>query len=208
MFKSNINSMYLNVNFVSSQAVLQQLSVSVPVTSYKISLSDTMKQTLSVRGALDVLFWMLFISFCTFDARDSPQFVCNSTEPRWAGGWDSGFSPGSGGVGRRFRQASSFILTQVKFPSEDEKRNEMNKRLILTWKTLAHCEPDSGRKVPRFESSAGGFCAHQEMLVKCGEFIWGLPGYEMVQDCTEWKKKFFFYPITLGTVKESSEATV
>ncbi len=44
----------------------------------------------------------------------------------------------------------------------------MNKRLILAWKTLARREPDSGGKVPRFESSVWGFCVDQERLEKCG----------------------------------------
>lgn len=55
-----------------------------------------------------------------------------------------------------------------------KKEEGMNKRVILAWKTLAHCEPDSGGKVPRFESSVGvgGFLyADQERLEKYGEFI-------------------------------------
>lgn len=120
---------------------------------------------------------MSMTHFCTFDTCDSPQFACNFIEPRRASGWASGFSTASGRVGRQVTSGRVFppslhslILTQVKIPfgGEIKKEEEMNKRLILAWKTLAHCEPDGWGKVPRFESSVGGFYADQERLEKCG----------------------------------------
>lgn len=58
-----------------------------------------------------------------------------------------------------------------------KKKEEMNKRLVLAWKTLACCEPDGGGKAPRFESNVGGFCSDQERLGKCAELIQKLPRY-------------------------------
>lgn len=97
--------------------------------------------TLLFPGALEVNH-----SFCIFDTHDSPRFVRDFINPRCASGRASGFSPGSGGVGRQAASGRVFppslrslILTQVKFPFGGQKKKEegMNKRLILAWKTLA-----------------------------------------------------------------------
>lgn len=141
-------------------------------------------------------------------------FVYDCIEPNWASGRASGFSPRAAvrrgqtrpSSGRVFPPSlSSFILTQVKFPfwrTEKKKRRkeeEMNKRLNLAWKTLAHCEPDSG----------GGKSA--TLWVKClgGVSMQVREGWESVEDsfvnfqtCNAWRSVcIYIFSITLGIVK-------
>lgn len=129
------------------------------------------------------------------------RFVYDCIEPNWASGRASGFSPRAAvrrgqtrpSSGRVFPPSlSSFILTQVKFPfwrTEEKKRRkeeEMNKRLNLAWKTLAHCEPDSGGGKSAtlwVKCLGGGFYAGQWRLGKCGGFICELPNMECLKKC-------------------------
>lgn len=153
--------------------VVKQLRFFVLVTSDKISPLKTMKQnnvcqTRSCPGT----FWRLFISFCAFDTCDSPQFVCDSNQPRWAGGRASGFSPRWVGVGRQVASGRVFLPPQ-RYPDSGEIslwRTKKKRGWIRGWKTLAFCEPDSGGEVPHFDSNLGGFC--QERLEKCWEINW------------------------------------
>ena len=110
-----------------------------------------------------------------------PWFVCNSVEPNWARGRASGFSPRAAvDVGRRgwpqvgcFRRASAALSwLRWNFPffggqKKKRKEEEMNKRLNLAWKTLAHCEPDSwGGSATLWVKCLGGFMCRS---VKAGK---------------------------------------
>lgn len=75
----------------------------------------------------------------------------------------------------------------------------MNKRLILAWKKLACCEPDSGGESATLWVRCLEFLSRNAVKLMRNNLTILL--YGMVQNCWEWWDK----PFVFGTMKDSSE---
>lgn len=186
--------------------------------AYKFTVHHCNK-TMSVRGvsapSCPLFLKRLFISFCKFDTGDSCP-VCvwlywtklsewaslrvqsESSSKTWAD--EAVLRSGvSAEPLQLYPDSGEISLLEDRKKKKRRKEEEMNKRLNLAWKTLAHCEPDSG----------GGKSA--TLWVKClgGVSMQVREGWESVEDSfvnfqtwNAWRSVcIYIFSITLGIVK-------